>query len=332
MTSDTAVSVVIACHDERRFDLLAAVVEAARRQSTRPAEIVVVVDHNERLYARAARELHATVLRNCHRRGVSGNRNTGARHTTSPLVAFLDDDVVVAADWLARLVEPLHDPRVIGTGGAIEPLWTRAPWWLPPEFLWAFGASYTGLPTSTSPVRNVWSASMVVRRGVFEAVGGFRTDFGKVGDRSRPEDTELCIRMSAATGGRWVYVPDAVIGHHVPPRARTLRYLMTRSYHEGRGKIAMASLERAGATGSGLGAEEVYLRHTLPRAAVREARQAVRRRDPRAAARVAVILGGVAVAGLGGAVELLGQVRSGTARGGPRRPHERQERAGRVPG
>ena len=54
-----------------------------------------------------------------------------------------------------------------------------------------------GMPTVTAPIRNVWSASMVVRRETFMAVGGFRTGFGKLGGQNRPEDTELCLRMSA---------------------------------------------------------------------------------------------------------------------------------------
>ena len=56
---------------------------------------------------------------------------------------------------------------------------------------------------------------MAVRRAVFEKVGGFRVDFGKVGDVSRPEDTDLCIRMSTETGGRWIFVPEAVVDHDV---------------------------------------------------------------------------------------------------------------------
>nr|BFE71392.1 hypothetical protein GCM10020092_046930 [Actinoplanes digitatis] len=71
---------------------------------------------------------------------------------------------------------------------------------MPAEFLWAVGGSYAGMPTSTAPIRNVWSASMVVRRETFLAVGGFRTGFGKLGNQNRPEDTELCLRMSALAG------------------------------------------------------------------------------------------------------------------------------------
>jgi hypothetical protein len=51
---------------------------------------------------------------------------------------------------------------------------------------------------------------MAVRTDFFRAVGGFRSDFGKVSARSSPEDTGLCIRIAASVAGaRLVYTPDA---------------------------------------------------------------------------------------------------------------------------
>jgi hypothetical protein len=52
--------------------------------------------------------------------------------------------------------------------------------------------------------------NMAVRTDVFRQVGGFRTDFGKRGSIPQPEDTDLCIRMAEATGGHWMYVPEAI--------------------------------------------------------------------------------------------------------------------------
>src|SRR5207248_2575735 len=84
----------------------------------------------------------------------------------------------------------------------IRPAWeTARPAWVPDEFLWAWGGSYTGMPTATARVRNVWSASMAVRREVFAKVAGFRAGFGKVGARARPADPDLCLRTAAACAG-----------------------------------------------------------------------------------------------------------------------------------
>ncbi|HET9518008.1 MAG TPA: glycosyltransferase family 2 protein [Actinoplanes sp.] len=307
MTSvDSGVSVVIPCHSDDGWDTLVGAVRSALSQQPSPDAVVVVVDHNPRLYDRARRELSGvTVLENKFEQGASGTRNTGAWHTSTPLVAFLDGDITAGPQWLAALVAPFEDPSVVGTGGAIAAAWARSrPWWLPDELLWAVGASYTGMPVTNAPVRNVWSASMAVRRAAFAAVGGFREGFGKIGSRNRPEDTELCLRMAEAGGG-WIYVPGAVVEHDVPAERSTFRFLLRRCYAEGRGKVQMARLSPG--TGS-LNAERSYLSRTLPRAVLRDLSGVISARGARSrsAARAATVVAAVAAAAAGGAVEAVG--------------------------
>jgi hypothetical protein len=141
---------------------------------------------------------------------------------------------------------------------------------------------------------------MVVRRGAFEAVGGFREGFGKIGDRARPEDTDLCVRMSRASGGRWMYVPSAVIDHPVPVERGTFGFFLARCFNEGRGKVEMARL--LGSEPS-LDSEQEYLRRTVPRAVVRDLAGALRGRGVYHAARAGAAVAGVLAAGVGGAVE-----------------------------
>jgi glucosyl-dolichyl phosphate glucuronosyltransferase len=302
-TARTAVSIVIPTHSEKRWHQLVRTVASARAQFHQVAEVVVVVDHNPQLYRRVRRDLGGvTVLENLYTQGVSGTRNTGAFHTSTPLIAFLDDDTVAEPYWLARLVEPFTDPAVVGAGGGINPDWARQrPRWMPEEFLWAVGGSYAGMPTTTAPIRNVWSASMIVRREAFLKVGGFRTGFGKLGDQNRPEDTELCLRMSAAGGGHWMYVPGAVIRHEVPADRSTFGFFLRRCYAEGRGKVQMAGLN---SSTDSLGAERDYLR-SLPRAVIRDIAAASRGRCVSHALRAGSVVAGVAAAGFGGAVETL---------------------------
>lgn len=300
-TPHIAATVVIPTYSEQRWANLVRTIASARSQTHAPAEIVVVVDHNEQMYRRIRRDLPGvTVLENAYAQGVSGNRNTGAFHAQTSLVAFLDDDVVADPHWLAKLVRPFTDPRVVGTGGGIIPDWeVGRPRWMPDEFLWAVGGSYAGMPTSTSPVRNVWSASMVVRRDVFTAVGGFRVGFGKLGGVNRPEDTELCLRMSALDGGIWMYVPDATIRHAVPAAASTWKFFVRRCYAEGRGKIQMAGLHEGDDT---LGAERSYI-WSLPKAFLRNLG---RGNLPQAYG----VLAGTAAAGWGGVVETVAAKRA----------------------
>jgi GT2 family glycosyltransferase len=298
---DRRVSVVIPCHAQLRWPQLVEAVASVQAQRPAPASVVVAVDSNPDLLAQARRELTGvTVVPNRFARGAAGTRNSGALHTDTAFVALLDDDARARPGWLARLVAPFEHADVVGTGGAAVPDWRGArPRWFPDELLWTVGASPADLPTVPAPARNVWSVAMAVRRSSFEAVGGFQVDFTKVGTRSCPEDTDLCLRMGRA-GGRWVYVPDAVVDHLVPRDRARLGYVLTRSYHEGRGKVSLARRHRGPRE---LDVEWHYLGRTLPRAIGRELASAVRRGGLSSLARAGVMAGAVASAALGGGVE-----------------------------
>jgi GT2 family glycosyltransferase len=299
------VTVVLASHDLGRWDHLRSAVESVLAQVV-DAPVVVAVDHNPRLAERVATAFPTVeVVPNRHGAGASGTRNSGAAGVHTPFIAFLDDDARAHPGWLDRLLAPFEDPRVVGTGGGVSAAWSAGarPRWFPEEFDWVVGASYRGMPTVTAPIRNVWSENMAVRREVFAQVGGFRLDFGKVGNRSRPEDTDLCIRMAAATaGGRWVYVPDARVDHHVPTGRTTYGYFLRRTYLEGRGKIEMSRLlgpaER-------LDSERDYLRRPWP-TGIRNGPAAARRGRADGLLRAAAITAGTAAAGVGATAALVG--------------------------
>ncbi len=296
------VSVVIACYSDERRASLCRSIESLKAQSPVPPAIIVAVDHNPGLVAWLRQvDREVTVVENRHTRGASGSRNSGVEIATTPTVAFLDDDVVADPSWLAHLVAPLSDPGVIGTGGAVTPNWLgHRPRWFPDEFGWVIGVSPPRPPDHPVPIRNVWSENMAVRRSAFLAVGGFRVDFGKVGERSLPEDTDLCIRMQRADpqGGRFVFVPDAWAMHEVPPVRATLNFFLRRCFYEGQGKAEM-SWELQGV--APLTDERDWLTRTLPSAIWREVRQGIRHGDTGSASRALAMVGGTAVAGLGAA-------------------------------
>jgi glucosyl-dolichyl phosphate glucuronosyltransferase len=301
----SAVSVVIACHAEERWASLTRAIESAASQAPPPAAVIVAVDHNPPLSARLRAAFpQVAVADNAGTRGASATRNAGGVLVTTPLMAFLDDDATAHPGWLARLLEPFVDPDVIGIGGGVDAVWaTGRPTWFPDEFAWVVGASYTGMPDHTAPIRNVWSENMAVRRDAFEAVGGFSIDFGKVGHTSRPEDTDLCIRMTAAAPvGGWMYVPDARVDHEVPSVRSTLRFFLRRSFWEGRGKV---ELSRKLADQRDLRSERDYLRRTLPEGVARRLLAGLRHRRGGDLAQAGSIVVGVLAAAAGGAVSLV---------------------------
>jgi hypothetical protein len=185
---------------------------------------------------------------------------------------------------------------VVGVGGRLDPLWATArPRWFPGEFGWTIGVSYAGMPERAVQVRNVWASNMAVRRAAFEAAGGFREDFGKVGAVSRPEDTDLCMRVN---DGAWLYDPDSAVGHRVPQNRARFRYFLVRCYNEGLGKAGLAALNGARTSTSD---ERGYTARVLPRAILRGLGEALRG-DGAGALRGAAIIAGLAVAAAGFAV------------------------------
>ena len=122
MGADITVSVVIPCFSEARWNSILDAVTSVQKQAHQPADVVVAVDHNPALARRLRATLpDVTVVDNDGGiRGASATRMP-APTPRRPLIAFLDDDEVAEPEWLSRLVAPLTDPAVIGTGGRYRP-------------------------------------------------------------------------------------------------------------------------------------------------------------------------------------------------------------------
>ena len=258
------VSVVTCAYTGQRWDALVDAVASAEAQNPAPYEVVVVIDHNDDLLRRAIYEFpRARVVANEESRGLSGARNTGVHHATGEIIVFLDDDARARQGWLRALARAFEDPTVIGAGGVAVPVWeTRAPSWIPPEFLWVVGCSYRGLPATAAEIRNPIGANMAFRRAVVERVGGFTDGIGRVGRTPLGcEETELSIRARAATGGRIVQVPDAEVEHRVSPDRARWRYFSRRCWAEG---LSKAIVSRSVGSDAALERERSYVMRTLP--------------------------------------------------------------------
>jgi glucosyl-dolichyl phosphate glucuronosyltransferase len=277
-------SVVICAYTMDRWAQLGEAVASVRAQSAPAREILVVIDGNEELRQRADRELDGvTVLPNSKAPGLSGGRMTGTEHATAPVIVFLDDDAIADPGWLKELLAAYEDPRVLGAGGYIEPMWsTAAPRWFPSEFYWVIGCTYTGMPVRDGRIRNPIGANMSVRAEVLHRAGGFASKLGRrEGNRlaggvaESCEETEFCIRATRLhPGGFWAYRPKARVRHYVPPQRMTWRYFVRRCRMEGTAKAVLTSLT---GTKEGLGSERRYVL-SLVRAVIRELCQAKPRR------------------------------------------------------
>jgi glycosyltransferase involved in cell wall biosynthesis/GT2 family glycosyltransferase len=307
------VSVVIAAYTERRWACLQRAIASVQSQSIRPAEAILVIDHNPELLARAQAELpYVRVIPNTRAAGSSGARNTGAAASQGDILVFLDDDIVAGDGWLETVLTHFSRPEVVGVGGQATPLWQEArPVWFPPEFYWVVGASYVGMLEHVGPVRNIWSSNMAVRRGIFESAGGFRDHLAKIADKSRPDDTDLCLRAAEQTSGQWIYDPRALASHWIPSERASFKYFLYRCFHEGVGKGALTALNGLRASTS---VESRYIGVVLPSALLRDCKSVLTGHLSTASRIAAVGLGlSAAVAGflmgVGKYYLLLGRVR-----------------------
>lgn len=291
-------SVVICAYTFDRLPLTKRAVDSVLAQTHSAREIVVVCDHNPALAAALA-EAYAgrvTVLENSGPRGLSGARNTGLTHVNTERIAFLDDDAWAEPTWLASLDRRMT-PGTVGVGGMVLPVWERGapPAWMPEEFLWVVGCSYLGLPTSSAVIRNPIGANMGLSREVALEAGGFSPLLGRTATEAAGcEETDLAIRMSRF-GGVHIYVPEAVVHHHVGTSRSRFAYFRRRCWAEGRSKAVLGA---ANGVSTATSAERDYLLRTLGPGFARRLRRAATG-DIAALSQLGALLAGLTITAAG---------------------------------
>ena len=221
-----SVTVVIPAY--RRAEMVARSVASVRAQRypEKLLEIVVVDDASCDDGETAAAAGGARVVALGRNGGPAAAREAGVRASRSELVAFLDTDCVASPEWLLGLVLQLADPAVSAAACRVETVAGA-------DEISAFESVRSPLDMGTvfgdldprGPRFFCPTADIVVKRSDFERCGGFSTEL-RVG-----EDVDMCLRLMAA-GGRIRYLPEALVTHEPPRRARDIanrRYAYARS-------------------------------------------------------------------------------------------------------
>ncbi|MCW4024991.1 MAG: glycosyltransferase [Candidatus Bathyarchaeota archaeon] len=258
-----SVSVIISVYSIERANDVMDCIASLKQQTLPPKEIILVLDPQASLVSYYKKRLDSSVkLVVSDAFGLSAARNAGIKNTDSEFVAFIDDDATADKSWLQNLINNFEYPSVIGVGGKILPVWpSKNPVWFPEELYWVVGCSYKGLPTQKAPIRNPIGCNMAFRRSMFEKVGYFSTETGRVGNKLMGhDDTEIGIRATNKLHGTSIlYDPTAVVYHRVSANRVSVNYVLKRSYSEGFSKAFISSSSQ---TKIALGAEKTYL-HNL---------------------------------------------------------------------
>jgi glucosyl-dolichyl phosphate glucuronosyltransferase len=290
------ISVIICAYTQERWGELKQAIQSIQVQTVRPAEIILVIDHNPDLFELARNTFAGVkVVENQEERGLSGARNTGIATSSGQVIAFIDEDAIANDDWIENLLRGYEDPAVIGVGGVVMPVWADPPPdWFPQEFNWVVGCSYKGLPETVSPIRNPIGCNMSFRREAVISAGGFRNGVGRVGKVPVGcEETELTIRArQLIPNSIYLFQPEALVFHQVPAWRLNLGYFIQRCFAEG---LSKAQVTHFVGSGDGLSSERRYVAQTLPKGVLSALGELVIHRKLAGLKRAAAIVGGLAL-------------------------------------
>jgi glycosyltransferase involved in cell wall biosynthesis len=140
--------------------------------------------------------------------GLCRARNRAAHESRSDIVAYLDDDAIPEPTWLAALVEPFDDPRVMAVAGQILPLGPHSggtqPFSIDRSDRWWFErANFGGIGIG---------ANMAFRRAIFDQWPGFDIRLGRGGDIPAAEEHNAFFSV-IERGYAVAYQPTAAVRH-----------------------------------------------------------------------------------------------------------------------
>lgn len=237
MTRNEAITVSAIIPTRDRPDLLADSLRSLMIQTNTDFEVIVVDDGSECDLESVVRRIRGPVSIRYVRQepaGLNVGRNTGAAEARGSLLAYLDDDTIVATGW----ADGMHRAAATGVAavaGRIQ-LWFEGqePDWLTDKL-----RSYLSeLDLGDGSIvlekgHHPYGANCAVQREWFDRVGGFRTGLDRIGASLVSNgDTEFFRRIQAS-GGDVVYWPDATVLHRVPETRLTREFFIRRAYAQG---------------------------------------------------------------------------------------------------
>lgn len=168
-------------------------------------------------------------LQSPHNVGFARANNMGAQIARADVLLFLNPDTEVRGDAIRRLhcaLEAMHEagvlgPKLLNTDGSLQVTCVQAlptilnqvvdidqfHRWFPRRRLWTNAAMFEGR-TDPQFIEAVSGACMMIRREVFDRVGGFSEDYFMYA-----EDLDLCWKVGRH-GYVNCYVPSAEVTHH----------------------------------------------------------------------------------------------------------------------
>jgi glycosyltransferase involved in cell wall biosynthesis len=252
MSEGLDISVVMTTHN--RCSLLPEALKSLLVQEADGLQYeVIIVDNNS---TDQTRQVIESFVKSGHsnlryvfepQQGISYGRNAGIANARAPIIAFTDDDVRVAPNWLGNIKKAFDDHSEVDfVGGKILPHWPHEPpSWLTRDHWWPLALLDSGDDAFYVNAGNPMvlpTANASFRRDVFSRFGLFSPEF------SSREDHELILRLWRE-GRQGLYQPAIIVTADVQPARMTKSYHLRWNYRTGRFNSMMRLNEIMGPDG-----------------------------------------------------------------------------------
>jgi GT2 family glycosyltransferase len=206
MPDSPRISVIVPTHGRPgQLRLCVASLLAQRLPDDVGFEVLIVDDGTEPPVALPEADPRVTLIRQ-PQAGPAAARNNGLGAARGQLVAFIDDDCEAAGDWLAALWAAHQRAPGCGYGGRVVNQLAGNVFSETSQLMLTFLRDYYTVAPGAG--RFFTSNNLAFERDGLRAAGGFDASH----TRAAGEDRELCDRW-VDTGGRIVFVNDAVVAH-----------------------------------------------------------------------------------------------------------------------
>jgi glucosyl-dolichyl phosphate glucuronosyltransferase len=246
----TTISIIIPTLNrcEQLFKTLGSL--AAIADGDRDVEIIIVdngsSDQTPQVFQAIAERYPRLLLRHyCDDMpGLLTGRHKGAKEAQGDILAYLDDDVLLASSWLEGLRDGFRDPAVVLVGGPSRPqfdcdppAWLDALWW---EFEGGQALGWLSLIDLGNEKKAndpcfVWGLNFSIRKHVLRECGGFHPDcLPKVLQRYQGDgETGLSLNIRKLGNQAALYHPAVAVTHMIPKSRLTLEAFEARGFYQG---------------------------------------------------------------------------------------------------